>query len=406
MPEVEALPDGVYLDLPEEAYFAQPREGSTDMTDYFLKKEGAWWSSHLNPDYKPAADEPGARTFGKALHALVLEGDQAYADRFARIPTKGELAAQHGAAKEGGKFCVTVGDMELALEQRGMNPKRMKKEELIPYARSRAPDLIIWDVFEEEWSKANRGKGQISGEEHRQLMIMTELVRSHPDVGPYFNYGPTHRGLTEVSILWTEPHGIRDMRRRGRLDAFFPQQTMDVKTLTNLSPRPLAFAIGDHLAKWALHVQMADHHVARNRAYRLIREGRIFDGRTDQQREEQGKAGLERFEEHKAWLAQYPDGAPNWEYVWLFYQKPDSKAGRAPIIMPWQEDYGSDLHMDGIRARRKAIALYLQCMAQFGPDVPWTRVEPVHTSREGAKNRVFLPAYIAEEHQAGEGEDL
>lgn len=392
------LPDGIYLNLPESVYFRQGRLGSTDMCDFFQKKEGAWWSSELNPDYRQEPEDASARVFGKALHALILEGDAAYAHRFALIPSKEEMRAQHGEL-----FCVTVGEIEAQLEKRGMHPKRMKKDELIPYVRSRAPDLIIWDDYEARWRKENEGKGALTGEQDRQLQIMTRLVRGHAEVGKFFEYGADNVPITEVSILWTEAYGQRTMRRRARLDAMFPQQTWDLKALLNISGRPLSFAAGDHLAKYAYQVQMADHHVARKWAYRMIVEGRIYDGTPAALRTQES---ARQFAEQKAWLERYPAQAPNWDYAWLFYQRPDSRTGKAPIVMPWQEDYGSDLHLDGLRGRLQAIQLYLQCMAQFGEDQPWTRVEPVHTSREGAKNRVFLPAYVAQPEMPGEQDYL
>lgn len=397
------LPDGVYLDLPEGPYFRQDRLGSTDICDLFTKREGAWWSSPLNPDYQPESEDASARTYGKALHALILEGDRAYEERFALIPSKEEMVEKHGTPQRGGLFCVTVADMELGLEKRGFNPKKMSKAELVPYCRSRAPDLIIWDDYQAKWKKENEGKLPLTPEEDRQLRLMTKLAREHKDIGPFLTYDETHLPLVEVSILWTEQHGVRTMRRRARLDGFFPAQTLDLKALLNLGNRPLSFAVGDHLAKWAYQVQMADHHVARKWAYRMIREGKIHDGTPPELQNEETR---KRFAKHKAWLSRYPDDAPNWEYVWMFYQRPDSKAGKAPIIFPWQEDYGSDLHMDGLRGRMQAINTYLQAMAQFGPDNPWTRVEPVHTSRDGAQHRVFLPAHVAQPEMPGESEEL
>lgn len=380
------LPDGVYLGLDEATYFAQPRDGSTDLCRLFREKEGYWWKSGMNPDYVDEPADAKGRTFGKALHALILEGDEAYAERFATIPSKAEMRAKHGDL-----FCITVGDMETALEKRGMHPKRMKKEELIPYVRSRAPDLVIWDDVEVAWAKANAGKLALTGEEHRQLQVMVEAVREHPDVGPLFKYGADNVPMIEVSVLWTERHGIHEMKRRARFDAMPPQQTLDLKAMSNIGSRPLAFAIGDHLAKYAYHVQMADHHVARKVAMRLVQEGRVFGGTPEQRK----------------WLARYPTDAQKApEYGWIFYQRPDSKNGLAPVVVPWIEDYGSELHMDGIRARREAIATYLRCMAQFGADKPWTRIEPAHTTAEGAPHRVFLPAYIAMPPVPGEDEDL
>jgi len=231
------------------------------------------------------------------------------------------------------------------------------------------------------------GKAPVTSAEHRQLQIMAEAVWNHPDIGVLFQFGPDHVPLAEVSVLWTDEHGLR---RRARLDALLPGTTIDVKTLANVGMRPLAFAAGDHVAKMAYHVQLADHHVARTYAYRFIRDGKVYGG-----------SDIER-----AWLARFPAEAPNWDYAWLFYQKPDAKKGLAPIILPWGEDYGSELHMDGIRARREAIATYQRCMLQFGPDKPWTRVEPLHSTRETAPNRIFLPAYVAMPAVPGEDEDL
>jgi hypothetical protein len=377
------LPDGVYIGLGEAEYFAQPRIGSTDLCKLFLRGEGFWWSSHFNPDYVSEPEDSKARVFGKALHALVLEGDAAFEARFAIIPAKEEERAKHGD-----KFCVTVGDIEKALEARGMHPKRMTKAELIPYARSRAPDLVIWDVVEDDWRRKHEGMLPVSTVEWRQLQIMVEAIRNHAEVGKLFTVSADNIPLPELSVLYTDEHGIA---RRVRFDNFYPQMILDLKALSNVSGRPLPFAIGEHVAKYAYFCQLADHQFARKWLMRLVAGGRVYGG-TD----------LER-----RWLSRFPtDAPPSSDYAWIFYQRPDAKAGHAPIVFPWVEDHGSDLHMDGIRARRKAIATYLRCMAQFGPDKPWTRVEPVHTTAEGAPYRVFVPHYVAQEAVPGEDEDL
>lgn len=393
-----ALEDGLYLNLPESIYFAQPRLGSTDMARLHTAHEGWWWSSPRNPDYVDEPEDAKHRTFGKALHAFLLEGDAAFKERFAVIPSKAELRAKYGDL-----FCITVGEMEAALEKRGMFPKRMRRDELIPYVRSRAPDVQIWDDIEAAWEKENAGKLPLTGEEQRQLQVMVDAVRAHKDVGPLFKYGPDNVPVVEATVFWTEVHGIREIKRRARFDGFFPQQCVDLKTLSNVGQRPLPFSVGDHLAKFGYHVQLADHGIARRWAYKFIQEGRVFNGVPQDLATPETK---ERHAIQRRWVERYPTEAPNWEFVLLFYQRPDSKKGVAPIVFPLVEDRGSELHMDGIRARRGAIQLYLQCLAQFGETAPWTRVEPAHTTAEGAPHRVFLPAYIAMPAVPGEDEDL
>lgn len=383
MPEIEQLPDGVFLGLEEKIYFGQKgRLGSTDLAKLHTRGVGWWWSSEYNPDFVPEAEDAKSRTFGKALHALILEGEEALNSRFSLIPSKDEMRAKHGDL-----FCVTVGDIEKVLESRGMNPKKMRKDEIIAYARSRAPDLQVWDTVEAEWAKANVGKLGITAAERRQLEVMERSIRGHHEMGALFETTPDNVPISEVSILWTDEHGLK---RRARLDALLPKYTIDLKTLTNVGQRPLQFAAGEHVAKWAYHCQMADHHDARRRAYRMILAGQVSGGTVAERK----------------WLSLFPEHAVNWAYAWLLYQRPDAKAGQAPIVLPWAEDYGSQLHMDGIRARRRAIDLYRRSVAQFGLDKPWTRIEPVHSTAEGSVHRVFLPSWIAEEAIIGEDDEL
>lgn len=402
------LADGVWLNLPEETYFAQKgRRGSTDWCRLYLQKEGWWWSSDLNPDKVEQSDE--SRGFGKALHARGLEGENAYRERFAVVPDREEERARHGA-----KFCVTVDDIVNALAARDFHPSTAGgKAKLIEYCKTRAPDLVIWDSMVEKFKAANKGKTMVSTVEDRQLAIMVDAMRNHPEIGALFQYDESNVPLAEVSILWHDEWGIP---RRARLDQMQPQTTIDVKAMSNVGGRPLAFAVGEHLAKYAYHVQMADHHIARNVAYRFITEGKVFDGfdyKDEAFTEDQRKAAAEKFKREAAWIKRFPAEAPSWDYAWIFYQRPDAKDGRAPVVFPWAEDYwdGTDsgqgeLHLRGIRCRRQAIETYRRCMNEFGPNKPWTRVEPVHTTTDGAPNRVFVPPYVGgDEFVAGEAED-
>lgn len=379
------LKDGVYLGLGEAEYFAERRLGSTDLCKLYLQKEGWYWSSFYN-EAKVQEEDAGARVFGRALHCRLLEGEDAYQARFSKIPDKAVEAQRHGD-----KFCVTVKDICEALEKRGMNPKATSgKDYLIDYCRTRAPDLVIWDALLETWGKQNVGRGGVTEAEDGYLKIMVDAVRGHKEIGQLFAFGPSHVPLPEVSILWHDEHGIP---RRARLDQMLPQTTIDLKALANVGGRPLAFATGEALAKWAYHVQLSDHYVARHVAYRFLAagEGNLFGGTP----------------EERAWILRFPAEAPNFDYAWIYYQRPDVKRGLAPIVFPWGEDRGSELHLRGIRCRREAIQTYRRCMAEFGPNVPWTRVEPLHTTTETAKHRVFVPHYVGgDEWVAGEEEDI
>ena len=381
---VPQLHDGVWLNLSDEAYFGQEeRLGSTDLCNLFLKREGWWWQSHYNAAAEQ--DRNVALGFGKALHKAVLEGERAFREAVAVAPDKVLLRAQHGD-----RFCVTVKDIVTALEARGMHPKaNQPKDWFIEYCRQRAPDLVIWDSVVAAAERAAAGKILITEAERRDIEMMAAIVHNHQEVGPLFDYGPSNKPLAEVSMLWTDEHGLR---RRVRLDLLLPQNIIDLKSIGNVGNRKLPFYAGEHVASLAYHVQMADHLLARRWMLRFIQDGRVFDGHPEDLR---SKESAERFEDQLAWLKRFPTEAPNSDYAWIFVQKPDAKNGHAPIVFPWGEDLGGELHLRGIRCRREAIATYRRCMEQFGPHEPWVRVEPLHTTREGrGMARVFLPAWI------------
>lgn len=395
---IPQLADGVWLNLPEEHYFGQEgRLGSTDLSKLYLRKEGWWWSSWLNPH--ASRERKPATAFGKGLHKAVLEGSTAFKAATFIMPDKDTLRAQYGE-----RFCVTAKEIVAQLEKRGMHPKQNESKAFFAqYCRQRAPDLVLWDVVAAEAEEKGAGKILLTEAERRDIELMASIIHNHAEIGTFFDFTEDHRPMPEVTVLYTDEHGIK---RRCRLDEMFPQDTVDLKTIGGHGHRPLNFAVGDHVAEYAYHVQMADHHIARAWIYRMIQEGRVYDGHPVDLRTKESDA---HFREQVAWLQRFPAGAPNWDYLWIFYQRPDAKAGNAPVVFPWAEERGGDLHRRGIRCRREALNIYRRCMEQFGADEPWTRVEPLHTSGElpAIPNRVQLPHWLGgDDPVAGEEDDV
>lgn len=371
----ELLPDGLYLHLPEEVYFAQQRLGSSDIVKLFQQREGWWWSSHLNT--KRVEKPKEALTFGKALHAAVLEGVDAYASRFAVAPDKADFKG----------LCVTVEEIKAALDEAGVAaPSKLTKPGLVALARAEAPQVPIWDAILADFDEARGPLDPISSTEDWQIRMMADLIHSHGEIGSLFRFSESHLPLAEMSVLWTTEDGIR---RRGRLDETLPTATGDLKSLGNWSGRPLSFEAGKIANDRGLDIQMADHHVARRAAYRFIQEGKVH-----------GATPAEL-----AWLNRFPTEAAHWGYFWIFYQKPDDVAGRAPVIFPWWEDYGDELHRFGHRKLHSALNTYRRCMTEYGPSTPWTRVEKLHVTTEGVTERVFVPHYIAFDPPAPDEEE-
>jgi len=385
------LPDGVYLGLSADDYFGQPRMGSSDWIRLHKTRHGWWWQSRWNPDRA----EPKSREFllyGSALHALLLEGVEAYERAFAVAPDK---AAFPGVL-------VTTEDIKNALARAGFDlsgTSKFTKKDWAREARIHLPSEVCWDNLLADFEgqlEVRRAAGKpvetISAADDRMLRLMHKIALD-PDrtdnqevrrlLAPDVNEHPT---LAEVSVFAT----LDGVARRWRIDRMYPGLDMDLKSLGNWRGRPLAFEVGEVLARNGWDIQRADYHIGRTEAYRLISEGKLYGGSVEQRR----------------YIEQIVAENPTWDWIWLVYQKPDG-AGRAPVILPlmdlsWQvvwekgqpSTVPSDLRTWGERKLFKAIEFYKTCVDTFGLEQPWAFIEPLHFTDEQHANTVRLPDWI------------
>lgn len=385
----DLLPDGVYLDLDAEEYFPQGL-GSSDLITLHFRREGWWWQSPFNPDYKRPSR--AALTYGTALHAILLEDVAAYEERFAIVPDKPAMAVE------------TVPEMRQALIENGFRMAGTSAWRASDWAlamRYNIPEVPCWPNILEDFETQAGDRLRVTAMEDRMLRFMREVAISpgrsdNAEIRYLFAQGAGRPPLAEVSVLKTLPNGIR---RRWRIDRMFPAFDLDLKSLGNWSGRPLEFETGEVIARNGYDIQRADYLEARQAAYQFIQDGfRVHGGTIDQ----------------RAWLAKFPEEFPTWDWVWLFYQKPDPK-GRAPVIFPvldetyrpiegrdwsgetWTEHIPSTILTHGLSKKAAALDLYQRCVADFGFDQPWARVDRLHYTDEGMDPRIILPHYLAHE---------
>lgn len=400
------IPDGVHLGLKPEKYFAEDALGSSDLIRLAKSGAGWWWSSRHNPDYTDKRSRE--LNVGSALHALLLEGEGAYSDRFISAPDKRDYS----------EVVDTIPEMQNRLAKSGLKVKgpgaRTTGWSKGDWARAMSvnlPDHPCWPNIMETFEKSVGNRTVISAVDDRMVQFMVEVATDpsradNVEIRHLFAEGGSRPALAEVSVFAT----VDGVRRRYRFDRMFPRFTMDLKSLGAWTGRPLMFAAGEQLARSGWDVQRADHQEGRDLAYGFITEGRIYGG-TDEQR---------------SWLTTFPKSYPRFDYVWLVYQKPDPK-GRAPVIFPimditqqidvpdaglpyWQQQGGrSDILVYGARKKQAALQLYQQMVGEFGLDRPWARIDPLHYIQEPFEPRLVIPHWIESEKpteaDAYEGDD-
>lgn len=384
------LPDGVHLDLPAADYFGQDCIGSSDLVKLHRQHWGWWWSSRHSPKWKGL--DTKALTYGSALHAILLEGVDAYEARFVPTPDPDDFD----------RLVVTIDDCKAALVEVGLDisdgTSKWKKPDWVRAMHDNLPDRHVWDAIMANYD-LRRGVTELNPEgnfkpvtavEDWQLRLLREVAISegradNHSIRKLFN--DDHPALAEVSIFAT----VNGVRRRWRIDRMFPAFDMDLKSLGNWSGRPLPWAVGDTIARSGWDIQRADYFNGRAIAYQFLREGKLFGGSPAQRK----------------WISSFPDKFPRYDWVWLVYQKPDFAAGRAPVIFPvWDDSWAprvpgeperpGDLRGFGQFKIDKALAFYKHAVATYGFDVPWAHVEETHYTDE-TNPRVFLPHWIQED---------
>ena len=104
----------------------------------------------------------------------------------------------------------------------------------------------------------------------------------------------------------------------------------------------------------------------------------------------------------RAWLRRFPAEAPldradytipGWAWLWVFVQRPDPVQGRAPVVLPVREIFGSDLHRDGFRKLTTGLERFRAGRARHGLDRPWTSVLPVHDVQGRLQHTMILPPW-------------
>jgi hypothetical protein len=211
-------PDGVYFDLDEDEYHSSHALGSTDLRRLLASGPDYWWHSSLNPNRPDDSGATPSLEFGKALHRMVLEGEQAFTSRFVRRPE--ELARLD--------------------------------------ARARA-------------QLAPNGESVLEGDDYDRIALAGELIRQNPDLASAFE-----GGASEVSIFWREEIEGSEIRLKARFDYLKLRGIGDLKSIRNPLKLPFPQACARAIASYRYDVQAAHYLIARAHLAELVSHDLVF----------------------------------------------------------------------------------------------------------------------------------
>lgn len=214
IPAEGLLPDGIYFNLSEERYHADPALGSTSIKE-LSRKPCRWQYDRLRPRENI---ETEFLVWGRAWHCRVLEGADAFAARYAKPPHPDDYP----------NALVTTDDIKELLRQHG---KKLtgNKPDLIARAKELEEECPpFFDDILAKWKAEHPGHTNLTDRQVTEIEDAVTNMSRDPILSSVMRAGSLIDGAAEVSIFWTNEYGIRC---KARFDYALPPAGNRVKSL-------------------------------------------------------------------------------------------------------------------------------------------------------------------------------
>ncbi len=230
------IEDGVYFDLEDRIYHAVPRLSCGGLQKMCVSAGTFWRGSWLDPEQpEPDEDATKAQILGRAYHVARLEPhrfEQCYCRKIDKEDFA-ELAKASGA-------CWNGKEIEAQLEKLGQ-PKKFKDDTGVASQGARLKKAgykgVIWPLEQARFEDQLNGRIAIEAKYFDDLVRDQERLLGNPEVAALFE-----GGQSEVSVFWTDEHGIK---MKSRIDRLAADRIVDLKTFDNSRGKVLGQAIAD-----------------------------------------------------------------------------------------------------------------------------------------------------------------
>lgn len=238
---IEGIVDGVYFDLPDTVYHAVPRLSSSGLQKLCVSPATFWRGSWLDPE-KADLDEDAtkAQVLGKAYHCARLEPGR-FHDCYVRGLEKADFDLTSDSA------------IKAALKDLG-EPQTQGAETIAERGQrllDAGYDGTILAVAAAAWESERGGRIAIPGQYFDQIVTDMERIAASGEIAELLS-----EGEPEVSIFWTDKHGLK---MKCRVDYLKASKWTDLKTFDNSRGKALGQALADAVRYNRLYVQAATY---------------------------------------------------------------------------------------------------------------------------------------------------
>lgn len=337
---VEWPGEGIFFGMEEETYHAIPALSNGGIKKLAASPMLYWADSRwLNYDYEPREEKEHFDT-GHAAHCRVLEGREAFQQRFAIGLDK----------KDHPNALDTLKEIKAAYPE-GIKPKGTSKRECFDNLKLYDGAVELWDDLLAEHEKANEGKTMIPAKTVRQIEIAAAMIEKDPELSAALS-----GGYPEVVLLWIcRKTGVP---MKAKADYLKIKMIVDFKTIANQKEQSIENAIRFEIANRRYGIQPSAYLEGAKAVRQLVRE--------------RGDEVIHGTYEQRAWAHKWASHTLPDEFMFVFQQK-----GAAPVArgLFWPRAGTTRMLCDDIVTRMKRR---LRTFSEtFGCD-PWLDVAPVY----------------------------
>lgn len=432
LPETPPFPaPGIYFGMPDTDYHAIHAVSFSGLKRLSVSSMNYWADSVLNPDREER--ETKFFDFGKAIHCLVLEGEECYQARYAvdldladyaeqpilvstdeikaaiakhfeTVPVKpqgkskqdfidqlSDLGEKHGEPVElDGDVPTLKARIGAFSEPQPVKPvsrvtevredgsefqRPAVKDDLANQLLALDPDALVWEKMLAAHRRANEGKTMIDARTERRVRIAARMILAHPEITQ-----AVKGGYPEVSIFWHCPE--TGVPCKVRIDYLKMRMNVDLKSFNNAAEKPIDRAIEQTIASRKYNMQHVFYEEAVMQARRMVRErgiGCVHWPVTWSQM----SAGTAQ-ESPVAWCEKWAKQMEPPAWLFIFQQ-----TGTAPVTRGKLMPRGTVFSVT--RSRISSLKReWAECAKTFGTD-PWVDVVPIDEIEDEA-----IPLYATE----------
>lgn len=218
----DLLPLGIHLGLGERPYHADPGLGSTSVKE-LAKKPCKWQYDRLRPRKEV---EQEYLVWGHAWHCRVLEGRQAFEERYARPPRPEDFP----------EALNTTDQIKDFLRMHGQKLTGAKPE-LVARAKGLDECPPFFDDILARWKDEHPDHVELTPRQVQEIEDAIANMARDSILSAVMNAGSLVDGAAEMSVIWIDSRGIR---RKARFDyGLAPTETrkkaliVDLKSFTS-----------------------------------------------------------------------------------------------------------------------------------------------------------------------------